>query len=315
MATRVEMIIETLRDNPGRTFTARELAVEFVKRYPMEINEKSNNPNYDTEEKLLAQLAAEVAGQRTRRAKQVCPNVGTIDEPRPRIYFWDENPDVRSSSNSGRLALETDEGDVDQPLIPLKQGKLSEKDLYPLLAKFLSEEYGLYCARIDEKTSKNSKGKGGNHWLHPDIVSLEPLDKAWSGSVRTCVREGNHKSVKIWSFEVKLNLTSSNVRESFFQAVSNSTWANYGYLVATSISSGVEKELQMLSALHGIGVLVFNAQEIFESQILIPARENTEVNWESANRIVEENSDFERFIEQVAIYFQTGKLIKEVWNR
>lgn len=31
--TRVEMIIETLRDNPERRFTARELAAELIQRY------------------------------------------------------------------------------------------------------------------------------------------------------------------------------------------------------------------------------------------------------------------------------------------
>lgn len=315
MATRVDMIIETLRDNPAKTFTARQLAEEFIKRYPVEIAEKSKNPNYDTEEKLLAQLTAEVAGQRTKRAKLLCPNVATIDEPRPRVYYWDDNPDEPNTIVLGDGELDFVDSDEDQPLIPLKRGELSEKDLYPLLAKYLSEEYGLYCLRIDEKKSKNSKGRGGNHWLHPDVVGFEALDKTWRESVRTCVREGNHKSVKIWSFEVKKNLTPSNVRECFFQAVSNSSWANYGYLVATGISSGVEKELQMLSALHGIGVITFNAQSLFESQILIPAREKTEVNWESANRIVEENSDFEKFVEQVGIYYQTGKLIKEVWNK
>lgn len=314
MTTRVQMIIETLEANSDRQFTARQLAEEFVKRYPEEIAEKSKNPNYDTKEKLLGQLAAEVAGQRTRRAKAICPNVGTRDEPRPRLYYWLDDSEVNRDVVSSAEAASSVDDDIDQPLIALKQGELSEKDLYPLLSKYLNEDYGLYCLRIDEKRSKNSKGKGGNHWLHPDLVGFEPLDRAWSDGVRTCVREGNHQSVKLWSFEVKKNLSRSNVRECYFQAVSNSTWANYGYLVASSLSDGVEKELQMLAALHGIGVIVLNTQALFESQILIPAKENPEVNWESVNRIVEENTDFEKFIDQVAIYLQTGKLIPEAWK-
>ncbi len=43
-------------------------------------------------------------------------------------------------------------------------------------------------------------------------------------------------------------------------AVSNSSWAHFGYLVATEINEdkqrGVERELQMLCALHGIGVIL-----------------------------------------------------------
>jgi hypothetical protein len=66
----------------------------------------------------------------------------------------------------------------------------------------------------------------------------------------------------------KKELNSSNIRSSFFQAVSNSSWANEGYLVATSIStSEVEEELRMLSALHGIGVILLNPENPTESEI------------------------------------------------
>ena len=58
--TRVDMIIETLRDSPLKRFSARELAAEFMVRYPEEMAEKKRNPRYDTDEKLLTQLAAEV---------------------------------------------------------------------------------------------------------------------------------------------------------------------------------------------------------------------------------------------------------------
>ncbi len=40
--------LETLRDNPDKKFTARELAAEFIKRYPIEMAEKQTNPRYDT---------------------------------------------------------------------------------------------------------------------------------------------------------------------------------------------------------------------------------------------------------------------------
>ena len=43
------------------------------------------------------------------------------------------------------------------------------------------------------------------------------------------------KRTKLWSFEAKLLINRSNVRECFFQAVSNSSWANFGYLVAAGV--------------------------------------------------------------------------------
>ena len=105
------------------------------------------------------------------------------------------------------------------------------------------------------------------------------------------------------------------MRQHFFQAVSNSTWASFGYLVATGLNNDVEAELQMLASLHGIGVLILNTDSLYDSQILIPAREHTAIDWQSVNRIVSENTDFHRFIEQVGIYSQTGRMVKSVWNK
>ncbi|KFZ36347.1 hypothetical protein HR45_16960 [Shewanella mangrovi] len=309
MTTRVEMIIETLRDSPDKKFTARDLAVAFLQRYPQEMAEKQTNPRYDTEEKLIAQLAAEVGGERTVAAKKACANVATRDKPRPRVYYWQANPEVVAAEEAHE---ELEVVEVDSPLVAQSY---SEHDLYPMLIEFLNKDMGLYCQRIDERKSKNSHGNGGNHWLHPDVVALEPLDQGWDEIVRSCVRSGNHSSVRLWSFEVKKHLTKGNVRKYFFQAVSNSSWANFGYLVATGLNSDVESELQMLSSLHGIGVLLLDTDSLFDSQILIPAQERTNVDWQSANRIVTENSDFHHYIEQVGIYNQTGRLIKSAWNK
>ncbi|WP_108649678.1 COG2958 family protein [Dongshaea marina] len=301
MTSRVEMIIETLKANSGRQFSARDLAREFLSRYPEEMALKQQNPRYATEDALIAQLAAEIGGERTVTAKQKCPQVSTRDKPRPRLYFWQDTPEMEPSAE--------DEGE------PEMAQAHSEHDLYPLLMGYLQQEHKLYCQRIDEKRSRNSKGSGGNHWLHPDIVAIEPLDRGWNEAVRTCVRHGNYSSARLWSFEVKKDLSIGNVRQCFFQAVSNSSWANLGYLVTTGLRDGVEPELQMLSALHGIGVILLNSEEPYESQILIPARERSSVDWQSVNRIVAENRDFHHYIEQIGIYYQTGKLLDRAWNR
>lgn len=250
-----------------------------------------------------------MGGQRTRAAQKACANVTTRDKPRPRIYYWEENPEVIDVVDNHD---EPEEPEVDTPLV---FQSLSEHDLYPLLIEYLSKDLDLYCQRIDERKSKNSHGSGGNHWLHPDVVALEPLDRGWDEIVRSCVRSGNHSSVRLWSFEVKKHLTKGNVRKYFFQAVSNSSWANFGYLVATGLNSDVEGELQMLSSLHGIGVLILDTESLFDSQILIPAQEKSNVDWQSANRIVTENSDFHHYIEQVGIYNQMGRLVKSAWNK
>ncbi|PNK60806.1 COG2958 family protein [Psychrobacter sp. FDAARGOS_221] len=310
MTTRVQMIIETLRDYPDQMFTARQLAELFLDRYPQDLAEKRLNPRYKTEEDLIVQLAAEIGGERTEAAKRLCPNVATQDKPRPRKYYW--------QTLQNNTLLNDDDNSDDEDVADntsSNDASFTEHDLYPMLISYLSEDVGLYCRRIDERRSKNTRGSGGNHWLHPDIVALETLDKGWSDVVRACVRGSNDSFFRLWSFEVKKTLNKSNVRKSFFQAVSNSSWANFAYLVTAHLDSSVEAELQMLSGLHGVGVLLLNQQSLFDSQILIPARERTNIDWLSVNRIVEENQDYEAFIDQVGIYSQTGRLTRSLWNK
>ncbi len=38
----------------------------------------------------------------------------------------------------------------------------SEQDLYPILINYLRSEFKLYCQRINERRSQNSRGLGGN---------------------------------------------------------------------------------------------------------------------------------------------------------
>jgi hypothetical protein len=133
--------------------------------------------------------------------------------------------------------------------------------------------------------------------------------------VRTCVQEGEGRRVRLWSFEVKKELNSSNIRSSFFQAVSNSSWANEGYLVTTSITDNIEQELRMLSALHGIGVIILDTENPSESEIFLPAKSRAEIDWQSVNRIVVENDDFKDYIELVSTYYQTGRIRSRDWNK
>lgn len=317
MTTRVQMIIETLRENPERTFTAREMAETFIERYPNEIKEKQKNPRYKNRDELIAQLAAEIGGERTEAAKKKCKNVTTQDKPRPRLYFWSETPSINEAEgvDASEEPVVHSQPPVDSIDSSINTLALNEHELYPLLIDFLAEDMGLFCRRIDERKSRNTQGAGGNHWLHPDIAALETLDKNWSSVVRDCVRNSNDAYVRLWSFEVKKGLNKSNVRKSFFQAVSNSSWANFAYLVVTGLDSAVESELQMLSGLHGIGVIILNTRSLFDSQILIPARERNNIDWLSVNRITEENKDFESFVDQVGIYIQTGRITKSLWNK
>lgn len=114
---------------------------------------------------------------------------------------------------------------------------------------------------------------------------------------------------------MKKTLTVSSVRKSYFQTVSNPSWANEGYLVAAEIDQGAERELRMLNALHGIGVILLNVENPSESDMILPARSRPEVDWESVNCIVLENDDFKDYIELVSVYYQTGNIRLRDWNK
>ncbi|CNK90138.1 Uncharacterized protein conserved in bacteria [Yersinia frederiksenii] len=309
MTSRPQMIINVLQANPSEQFTARQLAQKIIETYADELVEKRKNMRFSSDEDFLSQMAAEI-GADLPRAKSKCPQVVTRDQPRPRLFYWGDEfiDDVQEHQLS----------DV-APELLAETVSFTEHALYPLLIDYLSEEEELLCRRIDEKRSSNNKGLGANHWLYPDIVALQPLDKGWDTVVQNCVSHSEGRLTRLWSFEVKRQLNRTNVRECFFQAVSNSSWAHFGYLVATEINEdkqrGVERELQMLCALHGIGVILLNPQDPGNSQTLIPARERTSIDWQSVNRLVEENKDFKEFIDLVAEYHQTGKIHQALWNK
>lgn len=195
-----------------------------------------------------------------------------------------------------------------------KTSELTEQDLYPKLIEFISTNLEIYGMRIDEKTSSNKKGKGGNQWLHPDVVALETVDQGWDTLIRNCVRLSGGQSARLWSFEVKKELTGSNARMAFFQAVSNSSWANEGYLVACSIHHSVEEELKMLSGLHGIGVILLDPHNPDNSTIWLQADRRERVDWQTANRIASTNRDYKRYIDLVSTYYETGRLRESDWG-
>jgi len=184
-----------------------------------------------------------------------------------------------------------------------------------LLSLYLWEEFGIYSKRVDEKRSSNKRGPNGNRWLYPDVVGMEDLGADWHQEVRDCVNQYSDKRTKLWSFEAKLLINRSNVRECFFQAVSNSSWANFGYLVAAELEGqDTLKELRMLFAAHGIGLIKLDADNPAESQVLIPARERDEIDWDMANRLATENRDFLDYVKLVKQFYQTGEARQVDWD-
>lgn len=99
--------------------------------------------------------------------------------------------------------------------------------------------------------------------------------------------------VKFYSFEMKKKITWAHLNEYYFQAVSNSSWANEGYLVALDFSTETSfmEELRRLNNAFGIGLIKLNSHDIDSSDILYPARIKEQIDWDTLNKLCEENTD------------------------
>lgn len=301
-----QTVLGYLKARPDEKLTARQIAEWIFATFPEECQAKKHSSQYvSTDAELVQQLVAEISSQRPRLQKRH-PELKTT-EGRPRKYYYSEKSDVAEVAAA--------EGVISAPTTDSSDVKLGEHALYPLLSLYLWEEFGVYSKRVDEKRSSNKRGPNGNRWLYPDLVGMEDLGADWHQEVRDCVNQYSDKRTKLWSFEAKLLINRSNVRECFFQAVSNSSWANFGYLVAAEIEGqDTIKELRMLFAAHGIGLIKLDAENPAESQVLIPAREKDEIDWDMANRLATENRDFLEYLKLVKQFYQTGEARQADWD-
>lgn len=306
----VDTVFKFLHQNSEQKFTAREIARWVLAEYPEECRQKQKRSRatvipLDSEADLVQQIVAEVGARRLAIQKRY-PQIKTT-ESRPRKYYYTESTD--------RAEIEYAESEEASTTSKTNSFTVKEHELYPVLSEFLWSELELYSKRIDEKRSRNTRGAGGNKWLYPDLVGMEDLSSDWHREIKDCVKQYSDKKTKLWSFEVKVLINRSNVREVFFQAVSNSSWANFGYLVASEIEgANTLKELRMLASLHGIGIIRLDAENPSESQIMIPAKERMEVDWNTANRLLEENKDFLNYIKLIRQFYQTGEIRQSDWD-
>ncbi len=296
-----QTLVDFLKARPEERFTARQIADWIFTNLRDACEEKRRNSQQDLREDaaFMWQLVAEIGANRPEIQKR-WPQVRTT-EGRPRQYYW------TAASEAAEVA-EAEKVKAAEP------GKVSEHDLYPLLCRYLHGEWQLYPKRIDEKRSSNRNGPNGNKWLFPDLVALEDLGREWDREIRACVQQVGAQRARLWSFEVKLLINRANVREAWFQAVSNSSWANLGYLVAADIQESAMKELRLLAASYGIGLIRLDINDPNESEVLIPARERGDIDWDACNRLAQENSDFQNVVSWVRQFHQTDNALVGDWD-
>lgn len=323
MPTRLkDLVVNCLKKNPEpKLFTPREIA-EWIYENHLDWCMKKAERTIANRElsyikiKLLNQITREISGLRKKLERE---NTEFKSTDSPIKYYWTNSTNL--TVDGPVKIVRPEPGNLESTPISGPYQSYSpnpnprENNLYPILTNYLKSELSIYSKRINEKRYRNSRKAGTNKWRYPDLVGIEILSQDWVHEIRDCVKLYSDKKSKLWSFEVKTTINLSNVRESYFQAVSNSSWANYGYLVGSNtVDQKTMKELRMLSGLHGIGYVQLKLDNFQGSQIVIPARERTEIDWNTANIIAKENKDFLKYISLITQFYQTGVIHDSLWD-
>ncbi len=172
----------------------------------------------------------------------------------------------------------------------------TERDLHPLFVSYLKSK-GIYAKTILHEESKNSKDDT-QKWAHPDIVGVKFTKFKSEASIRLLKTFEKKDSCEIISYELKKEINSdTELKKCYFQAVSNSSWANRGYLVAFEIGDHLKEEMERLNKAFGIGVIKLHANP-FESQILFQSSYR-DLDYQTIDKLCHINTKYKEFIEQI----------------
>lgn len=237
-----------------------------------------------------------------------------------------DNPDsrfIKVGKRPTRFFIKSRESELSDALLkkveteeakkPAPKTTYNERDLHPLLTYYVyanptfSRGRSIYTKTIFHESSRR---RGYNEWLHPDIVGVYLPLGDWNQDVIKFNQILDNNSIRLFSFELKKSLTKANYREAFFQAVSNSSWAHEGYLVAADITQDDDllAELERLSASFGIGIIHLRLSDFNASTVHFPAQGREVLDWETINKLCEQNSDFAKFIQDVKIDFESERV-------
>lgn len=288
--TFLDLAEQVLKDEK-KPLTANEIwQIAVTKNYDKKLNSEGKTP--------WATLGAQMY-------------VNAKDNPRTLFAQTDTRP-KKFYLKSQSIDFDLDPIKIETSTTKRKKFNYLEKDLHSFLAY-----YAYYHLRCYTKTINHSQStkKEFGEWVHPDMVGCYyPLDE-WKAEVYELSSAIGNVSIKILSFELKRELNFGNLRESFFQTVSNSSWANESYLVASKVSNDNDfmDELTRLSTSFGIGVIELSIEDPHSTKILLPAKYRDTLDWETINKLTM-NNDFKEFLSRVKIDISSKKIHKKEYD-
>lgn len=187
-----------------------------------------------------------------------------------------------------------------KPSEPVKH--FEERDLHKLFCSFLRTR-GIYAKTIYHEKS-SSKVDSAQKWIHPDIIGVQFEEFKNDATLALLKATEPKESIQILSYELKRRIESDyQLKQYYFQALSNSSWANFGYLVAFEINEDLDEEMARLNNAFGIGIILMQAND---SRILYPAKEKA-LDYNTIEKLNNLNPDFCEFIKKLSKVMNASK--------
>ncbi|MBR4744994.1 MAG: HrgA protein [Oscillospiraceae bacterium] len=200
-----------------------------------------------------------------------------------------------------------------------KEINYKERDLHPVLVKYVygNSHFSCFTKTIYHEVGKKTI-KNADKWSYPDLIGIYFPFHDYNELTLSTLEIFNEKSYKVFSFEMKKSIYLSNLREYYFQAVSNSSWANEGYLVAPEISDDEDflSEVSLLNSAFGIGVIKLNIQFPEQSEILFYAKPHVNLDINMLDKLIVKNSNVKQIFTTVRESSQLARIVnKELFDR
>lgn len=242
-----------------------------------------NNELYISDGKTLEATVSALLGDFIRKNDT---RIGRLKEGRTYFYYLTKN----------QLENTIDLSNIEQKIDKKTKIDFYERDLHPLFVSYLKSQ-NIFSKTILHEESKNSRDET-QKWVHPDIIGVK-FTKLNSDITSRLLKTLEKKdSCEIISYELKKEINSDyELKKSYFQAVSNSSWANRGYLVALDINTNLYSELERLNKAFGIGIIKLHSNP-FESQILFQSSFR-ELDYQTIDKLCNINEKYRDIIEQI----------------
>lgn len=193
------------------------------------------------------------------------------------------------------------EVEKENKITDLENYNYSEYSLHKLLSSYLKNN-NIYSKTISHEKSKSTKDEN-QVWTHPDVIGLKLLPYKNKASKDLLQFTNSLNTFELHSYEVKREILSDyDLKKTYFQAVSNSSWATFGYLAAFEINISLFEEMERLNQSFGIGIINLKGNP-YESRLLLPPKQNN-LDFRTIDKLCNMNPNFQDFIHK------THKLIK-----